>query len=200
MFTGIVSDVGTVVSAAPRDRLRRIEIACAYDAATIALGASIAVNGACLTVVARAAQDAGALFAVEAGPETLALTTAGDWAPGTRVNLERPLRAGDELGGHLVQGHVDGIARIAAREAAGDAVRFDFDAPDALARFIAVKGSVALDGTSLTVNAVAGARFSCVLIPHTLSATIWGERRAGDAVNLEIDLLARYLARLLESR
>jgi riboflavin synthase len=140
------------------------------------------------------------VFEVDAAPETLEVTTAGEWRPGTRLNLERPLRIGDELGGHLVSGHVDGVANILSREDLGEAVRFGFAAPAPLARFIAAKGSVALDGTSLTVNNVDGDRFDCLVIPHTLAVTTWGERRRGDRINLEIDTVARYVARLTEAR
>ena len=140
----------------------------------------------------------GVTFEVDAAPETLAVTTAGAWVPGTRVNLERSLRVGDELGGHIVLGHVDGVAEIVARDDLGESVRFAFAAPPPLARFIAAKGSVALDGTSLTVNGVEGARFDCLIIPHTLKVTTWGERRVGDRVNLEVDTVARYVARLAE--
>jgi riboflavin synthase len=199
MFTGIVTDIGKVAAVAESNAVRRIAIDCGYEAATIAIGASVACAGVCLTVVAVEGTERGARFEVDAAPETLRLTNAGGWKVGTRLNLERSLRVGDELGGHLVSGHVDGLAAIVGRTDIGDAVRFDFEAPPELARFIAVKGSVALDGTSLTVNEVDGARFTCLLIPHTLEATTWGERRAGDAVHLEVDQLARYVARLAEA-
>jgi riboflavin synthase len=200
MFTGIVSAIGVIREAEQRNDLRRFVIGSPYDAATIALGASIACAGVCLTVVAVEPSDGGGSdFAVEAGPETLALTTASGWTTGARLNLERALRIGDELGGHLVSGHVDGLAEILAREEFGETVRFTLEAPAPLARFIAVKGSVCLDGTSLTVNAVDGRRFTCHLIPHTLSVTTWGDRRPGDRVNLEIDVMARYAARLAEA-
>lgn len=198
MFTGIVSDIGEIVSVARRDTVRRYEIACGYDARTIELGASIACSGVCLTVVEVGRRARRTVFAVEAAPETLALTTAAGWAAGTRLNLERSLKLGDELGGHLVSGHVDGIATIRTREDMGEATDFTLEAPAALMRFIAAKGSVALDGTSLTVNRVTKRRFSVLLIPHTLAMTTWGERRAGDRINLEIDTLARYVARLAE--
>ncbi|ACA17511.1 riboflavin synthase, alpha subunit [Methylobacterium sp. 4-46] len=208
MFTGLVSDVGRVIAVEGGDRLRRITIACGYDPATIAVGASIACSGPCLTAVEIVPQEGGCRFTVDAAAETLARTTAGAWQPGTRLNLERSLRMGDELGGHLVTGHVDGLAEILAREAVtggeGDASaasdRFVLRAPPDLARFIAEKGSVSLDGTSLTVNGVAGDTFTVLLIPHTLAATTWGERRAGDRVNLEVDLIARYAARLAEAQ
>lgn len=204
MFTGLITDVGEV--AAARDHqgaLRRLRIHAAYDAAGIALGASIACAGPCLTVVAAGARDGGAWFEVDVAAETLARTTAGEWRVGSRLNLERSLKIGDELGGHLVTGHIDGVATIVAREevtagegAWGATARFDIEAPRDLARLIAAKGSVALDGTSLTVNAVDGAVFSVLLIPHSLAVTTWGARQAGDRLNLEVDLMARYAARL----
>lgn len=200
MFTGIVTDIGTVVSAAPRPGGVRLRIDTAYDPASIDIGASIACAGVCLTVVALPQPaDRGRWFEVEAWEEALRLTTAAGWRPGTRLNLERALKVGDELGGHIVSGHVDGLARIVAREAEGEAVRFTLEAPPALARFVAPKGSVALDGTSLTVNRVEGTRFDVLLIDHSLAVTTWGERRAGDAVNIEIDTMARYAARLAEA-
>lgn len=200
MFTGIVTDIGTVVSAAPRPGGVRLRIDTAYDPASIDIGASIACAGVCLTVVALPQPaDRGRWFEVEAWEEALRLTTAAGWGPGTRLNLERALKVGDELGGHIVSGHVDGLAHIVAREAEGEAVRFTLEAPPALARFVAPKGSVALDGTSLTVNRVEGTRFDVLLIDHSLAVTTWGERRAGDAVNIEIDTMARYAARLAEA-
>lgn len=199
MFTGIVSDVGTVVAVEPRNDVRRLAIDSAYDAAGIALGASIACAGVCLTVVAVEGKPAGgAVFAVEAAPETLAVTNAGAWAVGTKLNLERALKVGDELGGHLVSGHVDGLAEILSREDIGETTRFTFRVPAPLARFVAVKGSVCLDGTSLTVNTVDGDSFTVLLIPHTLAVTTWGGRQAGDRVHLEVDQMARYVARLAE--
>jgi riboflavin synthase len=199
MFTGIVTDVGTIASIERRNDVRRIVVHSAYDPASIALGASIACAGVCLTAVAVEPHGDGAAFAVEAAPETLRLTTAGDWQEGGRLNLERALKLGDELGGHLVSGHVDGLAEIVEREDLGETTRFVFRAPRALARFIAAKGSVCLDGTSLTVNTVEGDLFSVLLIPHTLAVTTWAARRVGDPVNLEIDTLARYVARLAEA-
>jgi riboflavin synthase len=199
MFTGIVTDVGRVAAVSESNAVKRIAIDSDYDATTIAVGASISCAGVCLTVVSVEGSDRGARFEVDAAPETLRLTNAGGWKLGTRLNLERSLRIGDELGGHLVSGHVDGLATIVERTDIGDAVRFAFEAPRELARFIAVKGSVALDGTSLTVNEVDGTRFTCLIIPHTLAVTTWGERRAGDAVHLEVDQLARYVARLAEA-
>jgi riboflavin synthase len=199
MFTGIVTDVGRVAAVSESNAVKRIAIDSDYDATTIAVGVSISCAGVCLTVVSVEGSDRGARFEVDAAPETLRLTNAGGWKLGTRLNLERSLRIGDELGGHLVSGHVDGLATIVERTDIGDAVRFAFEAPRELARFIAVKGSVALDGTSLTVNEVDGTRFTCLIIPHTLAVTTWGERRAGDSVHLEVDQLARYVARLAEA-
>ncbi len=199
MFTGIITAVGTVLSVAEAADVTRFVIAADYDPATIDIGASIACGGPCLTVTDKRPEGAGVAFSVDVGPETRRLTTARDWHVGTRLNIERSLRIGDELGGHLVSGHVDGIARIVARETFPETVRFTFEAPPPLHRYIAVKGSVSLDGTSLTVNTVEGTRFSCHLIPHTLAVTTWGERQAGDAVNLEVDMMARYFARLAET-
>ncbi|MCJ2115605.1 riboflavin synthase [Methylobacterium sp. J-001] len=205
MFTGLVSDVGTIVSIAGEGDLRRITIRASYDPATIALGASIACSGPCLTAVAVEPAEGGCVFAVDAAAETLARTTVGRWTAGGRINLERSLKIGDELGGHLVTGHVDGVAEILERESVtagawGPSDRFTLRAPAGLSRFIAEKGSVCLDGTSLTVNSVDGDVFSVLLIPHTLQVTTWGERRAGDGLNLEVDLIARYAARLTEAR
>ena len=196
MFTGLISDVGRVESVEILGALRRLRIASNYRPETIALGASIACNGPCLTVVASGARDGGSWFDVEIGAETLARTTAGTWTAGTRLNLERSLKIGDELGGHIVTGHVDGTAGILSVEPFDGMSRFAIRAPASLARFIAEKGSVSLDGTSLTVNSVDGADFSILLIPHTLAVTAWGERAAGDRLNLEVDLMARYAARL----
>ena len=205
MFTGLVSDVGTVVSVAGEGDLRRIAIRSSYDPAGIALGASIACSGPCLTAVVITPAEGGCVFEVDAAAETLARTNVGQWTAGRRINLERSLKIGDELGGHLVTGHVDGLAAIVSREtvtggAWGPSERFTLRAPAGLAKFIAEKGSVCLDGTSLTVNTVEGDLFSVLLIPHTLQVTTWGERRAGDALNLEVDLIARYAARLSEAR
>lgn len=200
MFTGIVTDVGTVASVSPLPEGIRLRIATSYDPKTIDIGASIACSGVCLTVVAL--PEAGSnerWFEVEAWEEALRLTTASSWKPGTRINLERALKIGDELGGHIVSGHVDGRADIVGRKEEGDAVRFTLEAPRGLARFIAPKGSVALDGTSLTVNHVDGTRFDVLLIHHSLSVTTWGERQIGDRVNIEIDTMARYAARLAEA-
>ena len=192
MFTGIITDIGRV-RRLRRGELLDLKIATAFDTATIPLGASIACSGACLTVVA---VEPGA-FAVQASVETLARTTLGEWEEGTLVNLEKSLRLGDELGGHLVLGHVDGMAQIVERRREAESVRFVFDAPEELATFIAPKGSVALDGVSLTVNEVAQNRFGVNIIPHTLACTTFGSVRVGQRMNLEIDLIARYVARLL---
>lgn len=196
MFTGIVTDVGEVISVEPRGDLRRLRIACGYDAETIALGASIANAGVCLTVVAVAQEGGRTVFDVDAAAETLAKTTVGAWAQGTRVNLERALKIGDELGGHIVTGHVDGVARVLSRDDFDGMARYWIETPPELSRFVAQKGSVALDGASLTVNEVDGDRFSILLIPHTLAVTTFGARNAGDALNIEVDLMARYAARL----
>ena len=195
MFTGIITDVGTVRKI-EKTGDTRIEIETRYDTHEIELGASIACSGPCLTVVEKGRD----WFAVEASAETLSRTTLGDWAVGTRVNLERALCVGDELGGHIVSGHVDGVARVLDTQPEGDSVRFDFEAPADLKAFIATKGSVALDGVSLTVNAVDDARFGVNIISHTRAHTTFGDRARGDRVNLEIDMLARYVGRLLENR
>ena len=207
MFTGLVTDVGRVAAALPGEKLRRFRIECGYDPAGIALGASIACAGPCLTVVASGPrQEGGAWFDVDAAAETLARTSVGTWREGTRINLERSLRIGDELGGHIVTGHVDGVAEVVSREELsgegewGPSARFVLSAPRPLMRFVAEKGSVTLDGASLTVNAVTDETFSVLLIPQSLAVTTWGERRVGDAVNLEVDLMARYAARLVETR
>jgi riboflavin synthase len=199
MFTGIVTDIGEVTAAAPlAEGLTRFTIACRFDRAGIAIGASIACAGICLTVVATGERDGRTTFDVHAAAETLALTTAGGWRPGTRLNLEPSLKLGAELGGHLVTGHVDGVATIIAREDLPDMARLAVRAPLSLARFIAPKGSVALDGVSLTVNAVERDTFSTLIIPHTLKATTFGALGKSGAVNLEVDLMARYAARLME--
>jgi len=200
MFTGIVTDIGEVLSIEARGHLRRLRIACGYAAESIALGASIACNGVCLTVVAVESASHRTIFDVDAGAETLRLTTADAWRVGTRLNLERALKIGDELGGHIVTGHVDGVATIVSREDFDGMTRFWIDTPPALARFVAQKGSVALDGVSLTVNAVEENRFSILLIPHTLAVTTFGDRKTRDAINLEVDMMARYAARLCEAR
>ena len=200
MFTGIVSDLGEIIEVQEKaDNLRRITVACAYDPQSIDIGASIACSGTCLTVVERGVRDNRAFFAVDAAAETLRLTTAGTWRHGTRLNLERALRLGDELGGHMVSGHVDGIAELVARDEFVDSAGLTCRVPSELARFIAPKGSVALDGISLTVNEVKGDTFSVLLIPHTLKITTFGALQVGDRVNLEVDQMARYAARLLDA-
>ena len=196
MFTGLISDVGEIVAVTPGG----FRIRAAYPAAEIALGASIACDGCCLTATEIEAHGTGSVFAVDVSNETRSKTTLGAWAVGRKVNLERSLKAGDELGGHVVSGHIDGVARIVERLADGDSQRFVFEAPEHLAMYIAPKGSVALDGTSLTVNEVTDTRFGVNLIPHTLSVTTWGQRQAGETVNLEVDVFARYVARQLEYR
>jgi riboflavin synthase len=201
MFTGIVTDIGEVIVASARaNNLSRLKIVCHYDLAGIADGASIACNGVCLTVVGAGIEDGHTWFSVDAAAETLAVTTAGRWRQGTRVNLERALKIGDELGGHIVTGHVDGVAPLVARTDLTEMARLTFQAPSQLSRFIAAKGSVALDGVSLTVNEVNDDHFEVLIIPHTLAVTTFGALRAGDAVNLEADLMARYAARLIEPR
>ncbi len=198
MFTGLVSDVGEVLEVSGTVSLRRLKIACGYPIETIAMGASIACSGVCMTAVATGRSGQQNWFSVDAAAETLRLTTVGTWAEGTRVNLERSLKIGDELGGHIVSGHVDGLARLRARRDFEGMAEFTLSAPADLARFIAAKGSVTLDGTSLTVNTVAGHDFTVLLIPHTLLVTTWGARAAGDDINLEVDTMARYAARLSE--
>jgi riboflavin synthase len=194
MFTGIITDIGRVTRLDRQGDLRAT-IATQYDMATVDIGASIACNGVCLTVVEKAA----GWFSVDASAETLSKTTLGGWTEGVRVNLERALRLGDELGGHIVSGHVDGLAEITSMRDEGGSTRFTFRISPALARFIAPKGSVALDGTSLTVNEVDGTSFGVNIIPHTKAHTTWGSLQVGDRVNLEIDTLARYVARLAET-
>jgi riboflavin synthase len=199
MFTGIISDVGEIIEMTSNGERKRLTIASAYPTTSIDVGASIANAGACLTVVAVEPNGPGSAIAYDVGAETLAVTTVGEWRPGQRVNLERALKVGDELGGHMVSGHVDGVAEILARRDFDGMAHFAFRAPKDLEKFIAVKGSVALDGTSLTVNAVEGDTFNVLLIPHTLKATSWGDRRTGDLVNIEVDQMARYAARLMEA-
>lgn len=196
MFTGIITDIGEVSRVEMRGDMRA-RIACHYDMAGVDLGASIACDGVCLTVIEKGPD----WFDVDISAETLSKTNIGanGWASGRRLNLERALRVGDELGGHIVSGHVDGVAIIEEMHDEGDSTRIRFRAPDALARFIAPKGSVALNGTSLTVNEVEGTGFGVNLIPHTQQVTTWGRAQVGDAVNLEIDTLARYVARLAEA-
>jgi riboflavin synthase len=201
MFTGITTDVGEVVAVEPKaEGLRRLKIACTYPRAGIAIGASIAHSGVCLTVVETGEQSGRTFFAVDAAAETLRMTTAGAWATDTRLNLERALKVGDELGGHIVAGHVDGVAELVAREDLTDMARLTLRAPRELMRFVATKGSVALDGVSLTVNEVTADTFSVLIIPHTLSVTTLGAAKPGDTLNLEIDLMARYAARLMETK
>ena len=198
MFTGIVSDLGVLASEKPSRGLKRLHISCRYPARGIALGASILCDGVCMTVVAKGGGTKGSWFEVEAGAETLQRTTVAQWKVGKKINLERALKIGDELGGHLVAGHVDGVATVVARESLGDMARIRLRAPKALARFIAAKGSVALDGISLTVNEVKGEEFGVFIIPHTLAVTNWKAIKPGAKVNLEVDLIARYAARLAE--
>ena len=198
MFTGIVTDLGVILSVEKIPAGIRTRIRTVYDPDTIDIGSSIACGGPCHTVIAKGRDADGAWFEVESAAETLALTTASQWQPGTKLNLERSLTMGAELGGHLVLGHVDGMAKIVKREDHDDSVYFQFEAPEDCAPFIAKKGSVALDGTSLTVNEADGLLFSVFLIPHTLAITTWKERKEGDLVNLEVDMMARYVARLAE--
>jgi riboflavin synthase len=201
MFTGIVTDIGEVLAVEkPAEDLRRLTIGCNYDLASMAIGASIACSGVCMTIVAKQERNGRGAFTVDAAAETLRVTTVARWKQGTRVNLERPLRLVDELGGHLVPGHVDGVAEVIAREDLPDMAQLSLNAPASLARFIAPKGSVALDGVSLTVNDVDRETFSVLIIPHTLQLTTFGRIGRGDAVNLEVDLMARYVARLAEQR
>ncbi|MCW1954975.1 riboflavin synthase [uncultured Lentibacter sp.] len=194
MFTGIITDIGTILELEQRGDLRA-RIATSYDTTTVDIGASIACNGVCLTAIALGQ----GWFDVEISAESVAKTNIGTWAKGSRINLERALKVGDELGGHIVSGHVDGVAVITAMAEEGDSTRVTLKAPKELARFIAPKGSVALNGTSLTVNEVAGESFGINFIPHTKDATTWGAAAVGDKINLEIDTLARYVARLAEA-
>ena len=194
MFTGIVTDVGEILAVDPLEVGRRLTISTSYDTADIALGASIACNGACLTVVEK---DEGQ-FAVDVSGETLDKTTVGEWTAGRRINLERALRAEDELGGHLVLGHVDGLARVASLTREGENHRIEIEVPDELKKYVASKGSVTLDGVSLTVNEVRDRLFGVNIIPHTWENTSLAGLEAGAMVNLEIDVIARYVARLLE--
>ena len=198
MFTGIVTDVGEVIEITPLGERSRLTVACTYPAESIPLGASIANAGVCLTAVAVEPRSGGSTISFDVGAETLKVTTLGKWRAGVRVNLERALKMGDELGGHMVSGHVDGIAEVVSRRDFEGMAHFRFRAPLACARFIAAKGSVALDGTSLTVNAVESDEFEVLLIPHTLAATTWGERKPGESVNVEVDQIARYAARLID--
>lgn len=197
MFTGIITDLGSVRRVV-RDGDTRFEFATAYDMDTVDIGASIACNGVCLTVIERGRDDQGNWFAVQASAETLSKTTLGAWTEGTVVNFERAMKVGDELGGHIVSGHVDGVATVASISDEGESKRYVFEAPQELKKFVAAKGSVALDGVSLTVNEVEGGRFGINVIPHTQQVTTFGLYRPGDRVNMEIDMLARYVARLLD--
>jgi riboflavin synthase len=203
MFTGLISDVGTLLSVTPRGDLKRLKIASHYPHDSLEMGASVAHNGVCMTLVGFGPRVEGDGFVswheVDAAAETLAVTTAGAWAPGERINLERALRLGDELGGHMVSGHVDGVATLLSRRDFDGMAHFEIEAPKNLARFIAEKGSVALNGASLTVNKVEKNVFTILLIPHTLEVTNWGARMAGDRINIEVDTMARYAARLAEA-
>ncbi len=198
MFTGIITDIGEILETEKRGDLRA-RILTRYDVETIDIGASIACDGVCLTVVATGEAPRN-WFDVDISAETVNLTNIGqnDWSAGRRINLERALKIGDELGGHIVSGHVDGVAHLVEMFDEGDSTRMVFEAPEPLAKFIAPKGSVALNGTSLTVNEVAGCRFGVNVIPHTKEVTTWGDRKVGDAINLEVDTMARYVARLRE--
>ncbi len=202
MFTGIITDVGEIASFTPtaQGQLHRLRIACRYDQTTIADGASIACNGVCLTVVQSGVDQGKTWFDVDAAAETLRMTTARGWGKGTRLNLERALKIGDELGGHIVAGHVDGIATVVTRDDLPDMAKFELRAPRDLAKFIAAKGSVTLDGVSLTVNTAVDDQFSVLIIPHTLKMTTLSDWRQGSEINLEVDLMARYAARLTEMK
>jgi riboflavin synthase len=194
LFTGIIADIGELIGR----EVGRFAIRSRFAPDSIAVGASIACDGCCLTVTTVRAVGSGSAFTVDVSNETLSKTTLGTWEPGRRLNLERALRAGDELGGHIVSGHVDGVARVVDVRPDGQSRRIDLEVPGALARFVSPKGSVALNGTSLTVNEVDGSRFGVNLIPLTLTQTTWGSRKPGDDVNIEIDVFARYAARLME--
>jgi riboflavin synthase len=196
MFTGLITDIGEVVAREGGAFTIRTD----YRLSDQELGISICCDGVCLTVTGIEKLDAGARFTVDVSNETLSKTTLGGWHAGRKINLERSLKAGDELGGHIVSGHVDGVAKILSVTPDGESKRFLFEAPEHLARYIATKGSVALDGTSLTVNEVSGTRFGVNLIPHSLTVTTWGAKSAGEVVNLEVDVFARYVARLMEFR
>lgn len=198
MFTGLITDLGEILAIEPRGQLMRMRIKTNYAPDTLSVGASIACSGPCLTVVARGNDHKAGWFEVDVGAETLARTTAQHWMIGTKLNLERSLRVGDEMGGHFVTGHIDGIAVILTRENFDAMARFTLRVPMPFARFIAEKGSISLEGTSLTINSVEGADFSVLLIPHTLENTSWGMLYASDTVNFEIDLMARYAERLLQ--
>jgi riboflavin synthase len=195
MFTGIITDIGEVVEVGATTDMRA-KISCTYDVDTIDIGASIACSGVCLTVVDKGRQSGKGWFKVDISVETIAKTTAGSWAAGTRLNLERALKVGDELGGHMVSGHVDGLAEIISVQSVGDSKCFRLSVAENFTRYIAQKGSICLDGTSFTVNEVSVCEFEINIIPHTLQVTTWGDKRIGDKVNLEIDVIARYVARL----
>ncbi len=195
MFTGIITDLGEVVEVRGAAD-RQIKIACAYDADTMDIGASIACSGVCLTVVEKGREGDQNWFKVDISAQSISSTTAGAWAAGTILNLERALKIGDELGGHMVSGHVDDVAEIVGLETVGESQRFRFRVMEKFSRFIAQKGSVCLDGTSFTVNDVSDCEFDINIIPHTLAVTTWGHKKIGDMVNLEIDVIARYVARM----
>ncbi|MCL4133826.1 UNVERIFIED_CONTAM: hypothetical protein GTU68_020376 [Idotea baltica] len=199
MFTGIVTDIGEVRTVEMRGD-RRFVIGCTYPAASIPMGASIACSGICLTVTDKGTDGSGNWFAVDASAETLSLTTSGAWAEGTKLNLERALKVGDEMGGHIVTGHVDGLGTLVESTPDGDSTRMEFEMPASIAPFVAQKGSITIDGVSLTVNSVSSDRFGINVIPHTQRETTLGGMSVGDAVNLEIDVLARYVARLEDAR
>jgi riboflavin synthase len=196
MFTGIITDIGALVER----REGRFTIRCSYKADGISIGASIACDGACLTATEVASTDGGSIFTVDVSNETLSRTTLGEWQPGQRINLERALRAGDELGGHIVAGHVDGVGRIVDMQPDGSSRRFTVETPAELTRYIAPKGSVSLDGISLTVNEVEKNRFGINIVPHTLTHTTLGAKKPGGRVNLEVDVFARYVVRAMELR
>lgn len=196
MFTGIVSDIGTITAVERKEKASTVVIGTAYDTATIALGASIACAGVCLTVVAMGEDS----FTVDISVETLGCTTLGTWQAGTKVNLERALCLGDELGGHMVSGHVDGVTSVLERTTVGENCRLTFALPEGAGQYIAAKGSVVIDGVSLTVNQVTAEGFTVNIIPHTLVHTTLGALQTGDKVNLEIDMVARYIARIMEYR
>lgn len=193
MFTGIITDLGEVVDVKGQGDVT-LRVKTSYDLQDVPMGASIAHNGICLTVIAKGAD----WYEVQASAETISKTTLGTWKAGTRVNLERPTKVGDELGGHIVSGHVDGVARVVSITPENESLRYIFEAPENLEKFVAPKGSVALDGVSLTVNEVEGSRFGVNIIPHTQSVTTFGLYEVGSPANMEIDMLARYVARLLE--
>lgn len=199
MFTGIITDVAEVLSVAQRNEGKRFRLKTSYDPATIDIGASIACNGVCLTVVALSPDSSEPWFEVEAWEEAMRLTNAYKWQVGTKLNTERALKMGDEFGGHMVSGHAEGTATIETVERQGDAVRFFIKMPDDFMKFVVPKGSIALDGTSLTVNAVEGSVFDVLIIDHTLSVTTWGDMKAGDVLNFEVDQMARHVVNIIEN-